>query len=208
MVFNLDIFRLLLRAFIITDMQSRKSGIVASGATAVSVLLKRSEDGLERTLYVGNVGDSRAILVTSKSPDNIAEQTASGYYGRRLTYDHRAEDEGEQERIKIAGGFVTRGRVLGILAVTRSFGDHGMKDFVSASPYLTETRLNDCGECPVLILACDGVWDVMTDQEAADMLIERFKAKGGPDEDAAKFIVKTAIKRGSADNITAIVVYL
>ena len=54
------------RAYLITDMQSRKSGIVASGATAVSVLLKRSEDGLDKTLYVGNVGDSRAILVTSK----------------------------------------------------------------------------------------------------------------------------------------------
>jgi hypothetical protein len=72
-------------------MQSRKSGIVASGATVVSVLLKRSEDGLERTLYVGNVGDSRAILVTSKPPDDVVEQTASGYYGRRLTYDHRME---------------------------------------------------------------------------------------------------------------------
>jgi serine/threonine protein phosphatase PrpC len=57
------------RAFIITDMQSRKQGIVASGATAVSVLLKRSEDGTDRTLYVGNVGDSRAVLVTSK-PEN------------------------------------------------------------------------------------------------------------------------------------------
>jgi serine/threonine protein phosphatase PrpC len=197
------------RAFLITDMQSRKQDIVASGATAVSVLLKRSEDGLERTLYVGNVGDSRAILVTSNPPpDDTIESTLSGYYGRRLTYDHRAEDESEQDRIKAAGGFITRGRVLGILAVTRSFGDHGMKDFVSASPYLTETKLSDCGECPMLILACDGVWDVMTDQEAADMLMDRYKQKNGPDEDAAKFLVKTSIKRGSADNITAIVVYL
>lgn len=36
--------------------------------------------------------------------------TSSGFYARRLTFDHRAEDEGEQERIKAAGGFVTRGR--------------------------------------------------------------------------------------------------
>ena len=47
-------------------MQSSKSGITASGATAVSVLLKKSDDGKDQTLYVGNVGDSRAILVTSK----------------------------------------------------------------------------------------------------------------------------------------------
>ena len=57
-------------------------------------------------------------------------------------------------------------------------------------------------------MACDGVWDVMTDQETADLLINRFQEKGGPDEDVAKYIVKTAIKKGSADNITAIVVYL
>ena len=53
-------------SFLITDMQSRKNNIVASGATAVAALLRRSDDGLDRTLYVANVGDSRAILVTSK----------------------------------------------------------------------------------------------------------------------------------------------
>ena len=69
-------------------------------------------------------------------------------------------------------------------------------------------RFSDCGDCSILILACDGVWDVMTDQEAADLLMKRFVEKGGPDEDAAKYIVRTAIKRGSSDNITAIIVYL
>lgn len=71
-----------------------------------------------------------------------------------------------------------------------------------------KNRLQDCGECPILILACDGVWDVMSDQETADLLMKRYKEKGGPDEDAAKYIVRTAIKRGSADNITAVIVYL
>ena len=60
----------------------------------------------------------------------------------------------------------------------------------------------------MLILACDGVWDVLTDQETTDLLMKRYADKGGPDEDAAKYIVKTAIKKGSADNITAVVVYL
>ena len=48
----------------------------------------------------------------------------------------------------------------------------------------------------------------MSDQETADLLMKRYKEKGGPDEDAAKYIVRTAIKRGSADNITAVIVYL
>lgn len=68
----------------------------------------------------------------------------------------------EQQRIKDAGGFIARSRVLGILAVTRSFGDHGMKDFVTAVPYVSITSLGQCGDCPFLILACDGVWDVLT----------------------------------------------
>lgn len=51
----------LARSFLITDMQSRKCNITTSGATAVSVLLKKEENG-DRILYVANVGDSRAVL--------------------------------------------------------------------------------------------------------------------------------------------------
>ena len=129
------------RAFGITDMQSRKMDIVASGATAVSVLLETPLDGQVRTVYSANVGDSRAVLVTSKPAADTVVASSSGFYARRLTYDHRAEDESEQMRILQAGGFIARGRVLGILAVTRSFGDHGMKDFVVAEPYTTTTKL-------------------------------------------------------------------
>ncbi|CAN0409986.1 unnamed protein product, partial [Hapterophycus canaliculatus] len=58
----------------------------------------------------------------------------------RLTYDHKADDESEQERVYAAGGFVLRNRVLGILAVSRSFGNQGMKELVTAVPYVSETR--------------------------------------------------------------------
>lgn len=198
-----SILERLARSFLITDMQSRKLNITTSGATAVSVLLKthtNSEGKLFRTLYSANVGDSRAVLF-SRSKDS------TDFIAKRLTYDHRSEDESEQQRIKDAGGFITRSRVLGILAVTRSFGDHGMKDFVCAEPYTSETDLNEIEEIPFLILACDGVWDVFTDQEACDLLFPRFK-EVGPYADAAEILVKKAIERGSTDNITAIVIYL
>lgn len=121
-------------------MQSKKLNIETSGATAVACLLaSEPEQSLvsgeastsRRTLYVANVGDSRAVLVSTKHPDHDGmDIPGHGYIATRLTYDHRAEDPAEQQRIKVAGGFVTRNRVLGILAVSRSFGDHGMKDFV------------------------------------------------------------------------------
>lgn len=140
-------------------MQSKKLNITTSGATAVSVLLYNESSELDnkskRTLYVANVGDARAILVSSKKPSigdaTRTEASKSGFFATRLTFDHKAEDPAEQERIKAAGnlprtatddsskptrsaeltgGFCTRNRVLGILAVSRSFGDHGMKDFV------------------------------------------------------------------------------
>jgi serine/threonine protein phosphatase PrpC len=203
----------LTRAFLITDMHSRRLNITTSGATAVCALLKKdfSEDGsgevVGKMLYVANVGDSRAVIVMSDSGGG-----GSGYKALRLSYDHRAEDEGEQRRIKDAGGFITKARVLGILAVSRSFGDHGMKDFVTADPYVTATDLLACApdgskDCPFLILACDGVWDVLSDQEAADLVLLKFKEKG-PFEGAAKLLVDTAIEKGSADNVTAIVVFL
>ena len=113
--------------------------------------------------------------------------------GKRLTYDHRAEDECEVKRINEAGGFIARSRVLGILAVSRSFGDHGMKDFVIADPYLSQTRLSDYKETPFLILACDGVWDVMTDLEGAMLILEAFRNNGGPFEDAAKLLVRSVM---------------
>jgi serine/threonine protein phosphatase PrpC len=188
---NATIGERLTRAYLITDMESKQNDLTTSGATAVSALLRTeiSDTGalLSRTLYTANAGDSRAVIAY--------RDKNGGYTARRLTYDHRSEDESEQKRIKDAGGFITRARVLGILAVTRSFGDHGMKDFVSAEPYLSETDLLAFDDCPMLIIACDGVWDVLTDQEAVDLLMEPYQ-QSGPYTNAAEILVSLFISLG------------
>lgn len=68
-----------------------------------------------------------------------------------------------------------------------------MKDFVIADPYLSQTRLSDYKETPFLILACDGVWDVITDLEGAMLILEAFRNNGGPFEDAAKLLVRSVM---------------
>lgn len=112
-----SILERLSRAYLITDMQSRRLDITTSGATAVSALLKTDFDAANnmtnRMLYVANVGDSRAVLFSSERLVAEGEEegeSTSGYFARRLSYDHRAEDEAEQKRIKDAGGFITRAR--------------------------------------------------------------------------------------------------
>ena len=145
-----------------------------------------------------------------------------GHQGQatRLSQDHRVDDPREAERIEQAGGFLFKGRVLGVLAVTRSLGDHCMKDFVIARPYYQQMTIdkevvpseskssensNAQNNLPtVLILACDGLWDVIQDQEAVDLAL----AFNGEKEDVAQFLVEEAMRRGSSDNISVIVAWL
>lgn len=63
-------------------------------------------------------------------------------------------------------------RVNGVLAVSRALGDGSLHPYVSAEPHIAVTALLPATSAPeLLILACDGVWDVMSDQEAADLLL-------------------------------------
>jgi len=177
-------------AYIITDIKSREAKLMQSGCTSITCYLQKGEDG-KRTLYSANAGDSRAVL-------------CSGGKAKRLSQDHKAGDKEEKSRIEGLGGFVLRDRVLGMLAVSRAFGDHNLKQFVSARPFISATELK--GDEEFLIVACDGLWDEMTDEEAVKLVREKYY-NNKAEEKAADALVKCALERGTRDNVTVMVVF-
>ncbi|GAA6064489.1 hypothetical protein JCM10212_002609 [Sporobolomyces blumeae] len=142
----------------------------------------------KRTLYVGNVGDARAVLSRGGRPV-------------RLSYDHKGSDANEVKRITDAGGFVLNNRVNGVLAVTRALGDSSMKEFVVGAPYTTETVLGPHDEW--LIVACDGLWDVCSDEEAIKIVLKAENA-----QDASQRLLDHALANFSTDNLSVLVVDL
>merc|ERR1712137_1373620 len=124
-----------------------------------------------------------------------------GGKGLRLSLDHKASDPAEVERIQAAGGFVVMNRVNGILAVARALGDRSMKDYVSGEPYVEVVEVTE--EDTHLILACDGVWDVIEDDKAVEIILEQENASK-----AATELLRSALKAGSTDNISVMVIKL
>eukprot|EP00163_Fabomonas_tropica_P005263 TRINITY_DN14766_c0_g1_i2.p2 TRINITY_DN14766_c0_g1~~TRINITY_DN14766_c0_g1_i2.p2 ORF type:complete len:204 (-),score=32.63 TRINITY_DN14766_c0_g1_i2:936-1547(-) len=168
-----------------TDDILAKHEMVWTGTTAVTVLLRYVGDS--KYLFCANAGDARAVLSTN---NEVA----------RISYDHTAKDEAEVARITEGGGFVRANRVSGILAVSRALGDHAFKDHVISEPFYSFHHLKDDDE-HILILGCDGLWDVMTDEEAIGYVKTLSTA-----QEMADVLLYKALDLGSTDNISVVVV--
>ncbi|ABN65786.2 predicted protein [Scheffersomyces stipitis CBS 6054] len=146
-----------------------------------------------RMLYTSNVGDSRIVLCRGGKP-------------YRLSYDHKAIDVNEVNRIRSSGGLVMKNRVNGVLAVTRSLGDSYMKDIVIGRPFTTATEITP--EDEFLIIACDGVWDVISDQKACRFVQNLFDSDrdNADPQAAAKKLCQLAIDNSTTDNVTVMIV--
>ncbi|KAJ1284586.1 hypothetical protein BS78_03G216100 [Paspalum vaginatum] len=159
-----------------------------------------------RSIVVANCGDSRAVLCRAGVPVPLSD-------------DHKPERPDETERVESAGGYVLHWngwRVWGVLSTSRAIGDQYMKPFISAEPEVTVTDRTDKDE--FLILASDGLWDVVPNDTACrvarNCLSGRLAAKfpdkypGTSASDAAAMLVELAISKGSEDNVSAVVVEL
>jgi protein phosphatase PTC1 len=76
-----------------------------------------------------------------------------------------------------------------------------MKQYVSGEPYISETVIESTDTH--LILACDGVWDVLSDQDAVTLILRYETCK-----EAAKQLLIQSLRSGSTDNISVIVIKL
>ncbi|PIN14645.1 Serine/threonine protein phosphatase [Handroanthus impetiginosus] len=176
------------------------------GSTAVVAVVCSSH------IIVANCGDSRAVLYRGKE-------------AVPLSVDHKPNREDEYARIEALGGKVIQWnghRVFGVLAMSRSIGDRYLKPWIIPEPevvFMPRAREDDC-----LVLASDGLWDVMTNEEACEVARKRillWHKKNGtnplPDrgqgvdpaaQAAAEYLSNLAIQKGSKDNISIIVVDL
>ncbi|XP_057771227.1 protein phosphatase 2C 16-like [Salvia miltiorrhiza] len=176
------------------------------GSTAVVAVVCSSH------IIVANCGDSRAVLYRGKEPIT-------------LSVDHKPNREDEYARIEAAGGKVIQWnghRVFGVLAMSRSIGDRYLKPWIIPEPevmFVPRAREDEC-----LVLASDGLWDVMTNEEVCDLARKRiliWHKKNGTNptvdrgqgvdpaaQAAAEYLSNVALHRGSKDNISIIVVDL
>lgn len=195
--------------------------IKGSGTTCVAVLIKGSK------LVTANIGDSRCIAFRTQGPLQTCKQ---------LTVDHKPWVKEERARILAKGGVVTaaqgrdgtrtgpervwsRGGQGPGLAMSRSIGDLMAKQAgVASEPgklFVTEdveehSLAKDKYE--VIILASDGIWDALSNEEVGSIVLPFYGRKGNP-ESAAKRLVEAAhskwISKGTnVDDITVIVIFL
>lgn len=178
--------------FLRIDQSMRSSAQDMSGCTAVCAFISPTH------LFIANCGDSRAVLYDGTTPKFVTE-------------DHKPFHPKERQRIIEAGGCATQ-RINGTLAVSRALGDFEFKkdqqrgpceQLVSPEPEVTVIERHPTDE--FVVLACDGIWDVMDNEDLCEFI--RYKLKVEPNlETVCSSVLDVCLHKGSRDNMSIIIV--
>ncbi|KAK9917571.1 hypothetical protein WJX75_005896 [Coccomyxa subellipsoidea] len=187
-----------------------------SGSTACMALV---HDG---QLFLANVGDSRAMLARLNPLGRIQ--------GIPLTQDNKPDDPEERRRIERTGAIVSpmRNREGAFVGPQRVFGPDGFAPGLAMSRSLGDLLAHSLGVCPLpitsqrrltsqdqfVVLATDGVWEVMTCQEVAHF-VQRWRKRPWAGWSASDALTLEAQERWKllqpeimVDDVAAIVIML
>jgi len=154
---------------------------------------------VDNICYIANIGDSRAVMI-------------SGGEAKRLTIDHTPDSPSERSRIEELGGKIKcqvtkNGKIISrindALAVSRSLGDFQYSDVISSEPEIFE--VDNLNEDNYLIMACDGLWDEVSDEEAIIICNQYLNGQDNLIEEAAQRLRDISWYRGSTDNISVMI---
>ncbi|KAG7037659.1 putative protein phosphatase 2C 60 [Cucurbita argyrosperma subsp. argyrosperma] len=135
-----------------------------SGCTACVAIIRNNK------LIVANAGDSRCVISRKGQAHSLSR-------------DHKPDLEIERDRILKAGGFIHAGRVNGSLNLARAIGDMEFKQnkflpaekqIITANPDVTTVEL--CDDDEFIVIACDGIWDCMSNQQLVDFIHEQLQS--------------------------------
>ncbi len=160
--------------------------VTRSGTTAATLYLEGGQ------LHYAHVGDSRIVLA--------AQEMAVP-----LTRDHKVTDDTERAQLQARGGkfwesYVVLPSGMG-LAVSRALGDRDFERLVTPEPEVGTRPLTP--QDRLLIIGCDGLWDVLKNQQAVDIALSYPNAQA-----AADALVRAALVAGTGDNLTVVVLLL
>lgn len=176
-----------------SDFSTMFSGVFGNIQAMLSV--EGSEGGctaaiamvVKNRVYAAGLGDSRVTRITKTS-------------AVRLTVDAKPMAVDEYRRLKKEGlGVTVDGRIKRKLAVARALGDFWCGEGLFVVPDITSFEISD--DDVGFVVACDGLWDVMTDEDVGEVVREAKNA-----EDAATLLKNTALALGSIDNVSVVVV--
>lgn len=168
-----------------------------SGSTALVVIHYKIDN--EDFLNIINTGDSRCVLCR----ENFAIP---------LTKDHKPNWPEEQYRIESLGGVIIHDGSdwrIRDLSVSRAFGDFDATPYVTHRPDLFRYKLDKYDK--FLVIACDGLWDVLTNFEVVNFILLKCYDKTLKRRikilNIASQLAEYALMKGSTDNITIIIVF-
>ncbi len=187
----------MIRGFLETDRNLLAEGYLRGGATATTAYLRGGR------IWVANVGDCRAVMREAGD-------------AKALTHDHRPDKAEERDAVERRGGKIVKvkgiSRVQGVLGVSRALGDRDLKEYITAEPEVFSGLVSETSE--FLILGTDGLWDVVGNMEATDVVAQAMAAASGVSngrngtDAASRELVDLARARGSRDDISVLIVEL